>query len=72
MSAFGSVLRQGVEVSCPGDGQEVVVGSVGDGVLPAPRGEVGQGPEVGSPSDLERLGRIRATALAPGPRTASA
>jgi hypothetical protein len=55
-----------VQISCPSDGHEVLVGSIRNGILATPRRKVDQRTQVGRSGELQSLGRIRATALAPG------
>jgi len=49
----------------PSDGRQVLVRSIRHRVLATPCREVDQGPEVGRSRELESLGRVGATALAP-------
>jgi hypothetical protein len=62
---LGAVLRQRMQVSSPGDGDEVFVCSVRHGVLPTPCCEVDQCPEIRRPGEGQRLVAAAAAPLAP-------
>ena len=58
-------LGQRMEISRPGDGDEVLVCSFGHRVLATPGSQVDQGPEVRCSGQLQRLARVGPSPLAP-------